>query len=158
MTRFPLVVGVAAVALVEASSVWASIYVHASRDQPFQVSDNDPHAVPLDDAGRTKLGWHFFEAARVHMLVSYSVNCIVQGGGGYVAITILVDGKPTKPSGGGADVVLCSETPASGVPVSATRISGAYLKDRPHHDVQVIAKGVNTSFWQISNAFLSVTL
>lgn len=148
--------GFALAALACCASAWAGINVpvHSSRVQPYQVSDNDPHAIPLNDAGKTKLGFNFGVDYKYHLLVRYNADCVVQGTGGYVAITILVDNNPAQPNG--PDVVLCSETPASGVPVSAVRISYAHTARRPDHHIQIIAKGVNTTFWQLSNSFLAV--
>jgi len=155
MTRWP--VPLIALMLLTTSAVASQPYVVLrTRAQPFKVTDTDTHAIPLDDRGRTHEGWTYDAAVKPMVVITYSAECWSQGSGSYVSITILVDKRPAEPKGGG-DMILCADSPESGnYPVLATRVVIAQTKYLQQHQVEILAKGVNTSMWQVAHSALTV--
>ena len=126
-----------------------------ARSEPFQVADNTAHPIPLQDNGSDIKTFNLVGGGKDGFVLEYGGECMVQGPtGSKLTITILIDGKPTKPDSGTA---FCSSTsPDQPTYMSVIRRTLVKVTAGPH-SIQVVGTGIGTTLWQVQDTVLTVS-
>ena len=124
---------------------------YVTRTALFQVTDNDSHAIPLNNNGATT--HTFFAQGGQRFIISYNAECMAQGPiGSKFTISIIVDGERTRPDSGTA---FCSPSaPDSQTSMAVERRVVAKVAFAGNHTVQVMGTGVGTTLWQVGDSIL----
>jgi len=118
----------------------------------FQVADSKPHDIPLNDEGATSITFATQPGTKTGLLITYNAECGAYGGG-YLSISITVDGEPIKPRSGN-DFAFCS---AGAALVGATRNAFYFPHTSGAHTLRIVGIGMDGAVqWFISSSVLMI--
>lgn len=146
-----LVAGGLAAACLAGTSIGASAEMARSATHTGNFTFATPTTlVPLNNNGKTRLGFRFRDTPEGWRIITYSAECSVSGPiGGWVDIDIIVDGNVIPPTDSTADA-FCSALEGAGFDTWATQsITVAVQLGQGSHRIQIRARlnGGATGGW-----------